>query len=370
MSTVVTNSRHGDTTKYQFIHYPGQLVPLQKLLKSVFRPSNRKRIVTNSSVTLFTHALLPRLINTKLLRTDRVPHRLTRLDPARYDLRFCLSHSRRNIRYRIGTRCNSTVIPLLPSNPAIRTESRHSVPLSQNIVKHSFSTRRLTVSMIHRFFAVPSRHGHITTTARRAIGKFQASTTQGATGRFISSTTAVSHSSAARVIHLFSRKLPTLGRMKRIFAAPTFSQLVTPGPPDIGIKLSVGNGLIRVSPLTSRMPPSRINTLLSSCHQHRQFRRLGSNALIGLDNTGLDALSQLTDSLSLDRRRLGSKLVRLPNNQTFLLSNRLPSSNSSMIGSTSFARCVSSLGVVSPGSCRIPSDLGRVLHPCRIRNFR
>lgn len=106
--------------------------------------------------------------------------------------------------------------------------------------------------------------------------------------------------------------LPELSQLGEFFLSDKLKRMANPIHPRVKVGVSVENDLLSVRFQVSEFPKVELDALLSSYRQRRKFYRLKNGEFVNLQNSGLEELAELAETMELSPEDLQSEHFPLP----------------------------------------------------------
>lgn len=182
----------------------------------------------------------------------------------------------------------------------------------------------------------------------------------------------IEESQEDKVFHLLSTGMQQINEVGEVYVSEAFKRLKITQAPKINIGVAVKNGLLDLTIDSGRLDPQELEGYLQSYRQKRKFYRLKNGDFMKLQNSGLEAVSELVEGLHLKPGELSGKEVTIARNKAFYLDQVLKSEGegTQVYRDSSFKEMIRNMRDIEDSDYEVPMSLKEIMRNYQKTGFR
>ncbi len=165
-----------------------------------------------------------------------------------------------------------------------------------------------------------------------------------------------------RMYQLLSTGIQQLARTGEVYLSQAINKISIQKSPAAGIQIDLKGGLLDLQILSDQLPYEELEGLLASYRMRKKYHRLKDGNFMMLEDSSLEAISELTEGLDLSEKALKTGSIQVPRFRSFYVDQVLKDSRGLSINrSSAYKELVRSMKAVEDSDFQVPDILEKTL---------
>ncbi|MCI8647280.1 MAG: DEAD/DEAH box helicase family protein [Firmicutes bacterium] len=170
---------------------------------------------------------------------------------------------------------------------------------------------------------------------------------------------------------LISTGIAQLSQVGEVYVSDNLRQISIKRAPSAGVSVELKGGLLDLQILPGQMPFDELEELLASYRLRKKYHRLKDGNFLMLEDSALEAISELTEGLELSKNDLKTGHIQVPKYRSFYVDQVLKENSSLDVErSSAYKELVRSIKSVEDSDFSVPASLKGILRRYQKDGFR
>ena len=170
---------------------------------------------------------------------------------------------------------------------------------------------------------------------------------------------------------LLSEGIAQLSKIAEVYVSDSLRNISIKRTPEVGISLDISGGLLDLQFQSEELPYEELEALLRAYRIRKKYYRMKDGSFLMLEGSGLEAVSELAEGLSLSGKALKEGSVQVPRYRSFYVDQVLKESRNLQVErSSAYKALLREMKAVEDSDFPIPPELKGVLRPYQKDGYR